>query len=252
MCYDDKAQPPQPPVEGGEAHGKDLVLTASDGTQFMAYQADPAHPTGAQVIILPDIRGLHQFYKELALRFAEIGIRALALDYFGRTAGLGSRDESFVFMPHVEQTQIQSLYDDISTSIKQLRSTASNESLFVMGFCFGGTLALISSREDFGQAGGIGFYAGIRRQFPGTTGTLLDLAHEITHPVLGLFGEADQGIPVNKVQQLDEELDKAGVDHEIVIYPGAPHSFFDRHQATFAEESNDAWKRVLNFINMYK
>ncbi|TMC33173.1 MAG: hypothetical protein E6J31_18025, partial [Chloroflexi bacterium] len=103
MCYDDNARPPLPPSEAGAAHGEDIVLEAADGNRFAAYAAQPGKPTGAQILIFPDVRGLHQFYKELALRFAEIGITAVAIDYFGRTAGIGSRDDSFEYMPHVQQ-----------------------------------------------------------------------------------------------------------------------------------------------------
>src|SRR5947209_12778552 len=103
MCYDANARPPVPPGEGGAAHGEDKVLTAADGATFAAYLARPEATAHAQVVIFPDVRGLHQFYKDLALRFAEQGIAAVALDYFGRTAGLTPRTEDFDFKTHVAQ-----------------------------------------------------------------------------------------------------------------------------------------------------
>src|SRR5581483_5424411 len=105
MCYDLQARPPFPPISGGAGNGEDIVLEASDGTRFAAYFAAPSQDEGTQIIILPDVRGLHQFYKELALRFAEVGIRAIAIDYFGRTAEMSSRDETFDYQPHVQQMQ---------------------------------------------------------------------------------------------------------------------------------------------------
>lgn len=252
MCYDDNARPPEPPIPGGAAHGEDVVLTASDGNRFMAYLAEPSGGTArAQVLIYPDIRGLHQFYKELALRFAEVGIRAQVLDYFGRTAGLSARDDSFEFWPHVQQTKIESLFADTRASLEHMRAGNANAALFTVGFCFGGSLSLLASREDFGQAGGIAFYSGLSRQMPGTDGTVLDLATGVRHPFLGLYGEADQGIPVEQVKQLEKNLEQAGVERELVIYPGATHSFFDRRATEFAEASTDAWKRVLNFIDSH-
>ena len=68
---------------------------------------------------------------------------------------------------------------------------------------------------------------------PGSTGSILDLATHITCPVLGLFGGADPGIPASDVQALDEKLDQAGVEHEIIVYPDAPHSFFDRRATDY-------------------
>src|SRR5829696_4673949 len=99
MCYDDKDRPPLPPNGGGEVQGRDLELTTDDGNRFAAFLAEPSTPKGAQILIYPDVRGLHGFYKDLALRFGEVRVRALAFDYFGRTAGLSPRDDSFEFMP---------------------------------------------------------------------------------------------------------------------------------------------------------
>jgi len=248
MCYDDNARPPLPPGAAGQAHGEDIVLEAADGNHFAAYVARPATPGGAQVIIYPDVRGLHQFYKELALRFAEVGITALALDYFGRTAGLSARDESFDFWPHVQQIQLETFFADVASALAYLRAGAGAERAnFTIGFCMGGTLSFISGTKDFGWAGVIGFYAGMSRNIGGA-GTLLEQADRVRYPALGLFGGADQGISASDVHTFDEQLGKAGVQKEIVIYPGAPHSFFDRRAVEYAEASTDSWQRVLSFI----
>jgi carboxymethylenebutenolidase len=95
-------------------------------------------------------------------------------------------------------------------------------------------------------AGVIGFYPGLARDFG--RGTVLECAAQIKYPVLALFGGADQGIPPDQVAAFEHELDAAGVPHEVVMYPGAPHSFFDRRAAEYAEASSDAWTRVLSFI----
>ncbi len=248
MCYDDNARPPLPPGANGHAQGEELVLTAADGNQFAAYLARPSQPDGAQVVIYPDIRGLHQFYKELALRFAEVGITALAIDYFGRTAGLTARNDDFDFWPHVQQLQAPTLLADFRAALASLDSSKAK---FTVGFCLGGSLSILSSTEDLGLNGAIGFYAGLKRQLAGSSAPILDLAVQVHNPFLGLFGGADQGIPVEQVHALDENLDKAGVEHQVVIYEGAPHSFFDRRSAEYAEASNDAWTKVLAFIRQY-
>ncbi len=253
MCYDDNARPPLPPGEGETAHGEDIILTAADGNRFAAYFAHLANPKGAQVLLYPDVRGLHQFYKELALRFAEVGIAAMAIDYFGRTAGIGPRDESFDFWPHVQQMHLTSFFTDVSAALAHLRTGAgAQRSVFTVGFCRGGTLSFLTgTNEDFDLAGVIGFYAGMSRKVEGAQHTLLEEAVHIKYPALGLFGGDDPGIPVDQVREFDEGLDKAGVAHEVIIYPGAPHSFFDRRATDFAEASADAWQRVLGFISAH-
>src|SRR5215212_12185229 len=206
MCYDDNASPPVPEGAAGAAHGEDLVLEAADGNRFAAYLATPGAPASAQVVILPDIRGLHQFYKDLALRFAEIGSAAIAMDYFGRTAGLTSRDDSFEWMPHVQQTKPATIFADAAASLAHIRTqTGADKAGFSVGFCFGGALSLLCGTQDLGLAGVIGFYAGMSRDFG--KGTLLDQAADIRTPALGLFGGADQGIPAEVVEEFDRRLD---------------------------------------------
>jgi carboxymethylenebutenolidase len=248
MCYDSNARPPIPPGDGGTAQSRDLVLTAADGNRFAAFLATPDAPKGTGVIIYPDVRGLHQFYKDLAVRFAEQGVAALAIDYFGRTAGLTPRDDAFEYMPHVQQMRFETFQRDVEAALDHLRSTGDRPgAVFTVGFCMGGTLSFFTGTRDLGLAGVIGFYSGMSRDF-GTGGTLLERAASIKYPALGLFGGADAGIPVEQVEAFDRELDRAGVEHEIVIYPGAPHSFFDRRATDYAEASADAWRRVLGFI----
>lgn len=252
MCYDDKAQPPTPPGSAGSASGQDMVLTAADGARFSAYAAQPAQARRAQVLIYPDIRGLHNFYKELALRFAEIGYPAVAMDYFGRTAGLTSRDEPFDFRPHVEQMQVEHVHADARAALDHLRlGEGAQRPVFVVGFCRGGSLSLYSAGAGLGLAGVIAFYAGLARKLDEQLGTPVDAAPNAACPLLGLFGGADAGIPTEHVEALDKALDRSGQPHELITYPGAPHGFFDRHAAQHADASADAWTRMLRFIESH-
>jgi carboxymethylenebutenolidase len=91
----------------------------------------------------------------------------------------------------------------------------------------------------------------VSRVFGDSKGSVLTLSSQIRYPVLGLFGGADPNIPSTDIQALDANLDKAGVEHEIIVYPDAPHSFFDRRSANFAAASSDAWHRVLAFIKAH-
>ena len=254
MCYDTNARPPDPPGDPGKATGQDIELVSADGTHFAAYatHATSGQSARANIVIYPDVRGLHQFYKELAMRFAEQGIDAVALDYFGRSAGMSPRDDSFEYMPHVQQMQFPTFLGDVRAALAYLHDNSTTQSAtFTVGFCMGGTLSLLTATQDLPLAGAVGFYAGMTRVFSGMNGTALDQSVNIRVPVLGLFGGADQGIPPEAVNQLDHNLDTAGVEHEVVIYPGAPHSFFDRKYAEYAEECADAWRRMLGFIGKY-
>src|SRR3989442_9762362 len=141
MCYPDGAGPPLPPVMGGAGDQGDLVLTAADGNHLLAYAARAEQPTGAGMVVLPDVRGLHEFYKELAQRFAEAGVDSVAIDYFGRTAGIGDRSDSFEYMPHVQQTTPEGVASDTAAAIAYLKSKDGGavKSVFTVGFCFRGS-----------------------------------------------------------------------------------------------------------------
>ncbi len=176
------------------------------------------------------------------------GVTALALDYFGRTAGLTARDDAFEFMPHVRQMRFDSFQSDVDAALAYLREDGGDgRPTFTIGFCMGGTVSLLTGTRDLPLAGVIGFYAALSRDIGGA-GTVLDRAMSIKYPVLGLFGGADPGIPPEQVETLDQELDKARVEHEVVTYPGAPHGFFDRRAADHIQASADAWTRMLRFI----
>src|SRR6266536_6276199 len=138
MCFELDSVPPIPEIEGGAVEHRDLVLESFDGTRFAAFAALPEEPSGKGVVVLPDVRGLYRFYEELALRFAERGIAALAIDYFGRSAGVGKRGDDFPFRDHVAQTEPDQIQEDVGAAVDHLRSSAGARAVFTIGFCFGG------------------------------------------------------------------------------------------------------------------
>lgn len=248
MCFEFDAQPPDLPIMGSAASSEQLVLTAADGIQFAAYASRPAAPGGAGIVVLPDVRGLFRFYEELAERFAAAGVEAIAIDYFGRTAGLTARDESFEYMPHVAQTQPDQIAQDVSAAVAHLRQrTPAPRAIFTVGFCFGGHQSFLQATRQHGLSGVIGFYGSPTTGRQGGPAPI-DILDQFECPVLGLFGGADQGIPEADAHKFDAALAQAGIDHEIHVYPGAPHSFFDRRYDDYQRESADAWQRMLAFI----
>jgi len=252
VCFELDSLPPVPAIEGGAVGHEDLVLEAADGNRFAAFAASPEEPTGSGVVILPDVRGLYRFYEELALRFAERGIAAVAIDYFGRTAGVGKRTDDFDYMGHVAQTTPEGIQADVSAAVDYLRSPegGSTRAVFTVGFCFGGRNSWLSGAGGHGLAGAVGFYGmpGLR---DGALGPA-QRADEIEAPILALQAGDDQNITAEHNAEFDETLTKTGVEHEVVTYESAPHSFFDRHQQDYADASADAWRRVLAFIDRYR
>jgi carboxymethylenebutenolidase len=249
MCFDLDSLPPIPVIFGAAISHEDLELEAADGNRFAAFLARPEEPPRVGIVILPDVRGLYRFYEELALRFAERGLTSLAIDYFGRTAGIAKRDDEFPYMEHVQQTTRAGIQADIAAAVARLRDEGC-EAVFTVGFCFGGRNSWLAAASGHELAGALGFYGRPGVGQDGSPGPEQSAA-EIRGAILALQAGDDQNITADDNAAFDRALEAAGVEHELVTYDGAPHSFFDRRYEDFADASADAWRRVLAFVKTY-
>src|SRR4051794_30563882 len=251
MCFELDSQPPILAIAGAAVSHEELVLESSDGTRLAAFAAAPDSPSAIGVVVLPDVRGLYRFYEELALRLAERGFPAVAIDWFGRTAGVGTRDDSFPYMDHVAQTTQDSVQADIGAAVDWLRSPAggTRRHVFTVGFCFGGRQSWLAAAGGHGIAGAVGFYGSTneRNGEPGPT----QAATRMEAPVLALQAGDDANITAADNAAFEQAMAAAGVEHELVTYEGAPHSFFDRKQDEHQAASDDAWARVIRFLEAH-
>jgi carboxymethylenebutenolidase len=246
MCFDRNASPPILAGDHDIARTERIVLKSADGTRFGAFEAVPEGTADATVLVLPDVRGLHPYYEELACRFAQHGYRSLAIDYFGRTAPPPQdRPADFEYHEHVDRVRQDEVQADISAAVEHLRSSGSGV-IFTIGFCFGGRLSFLAATLGLDIAGSIGVHPGLhaRNDLPAP----IDFADGIRAPLLGLFGGADPSVPTEAIAEFDEALTAAGVEHRFVTFDGAPHSFFDRKFTEFAEQNAAAWQEVLAFV----
>lgn len=229
-----------------------MELTSTDGTRFTAYAAHAKQPSGAGIVILPGGRGLLPIYADSADRFAVAGIDAVAIDHFGRTAGLGMRDDQFDFAPHLSQTRPEHTASDVAAALEYLRSAQGGavRSTFTIGFSFGGAASFLqAAHADHRLAGVIGCYGWPMgsSDFPQWPKPI-DGVSAYTCPVLAIFGAADERIAMGDVQHFDEALARASIEHWVATCAGAPHGFFDRLAAEFPEAVQSAWQRVLGFV----
>jgi carboxymethylenebutenolidase len=245
MCHDNDSRPPAPPRSGEVAERGMLALRSADGTEFSAAYAAPAAPAGAGVVVLPDVRGLHPYYVALAERFAEAGLPTVAIDWFGRTAGLaggeggtGTRDQDFDWQAHLPRTTPEGMDADIAAAAGYLRDrTRPDLPVVTVGFCFGGSQSWRQSGGDLDLAGCVGFY--------GRPSVVGDAAQRAHLPTLMLIAGGDVVTPVEDQQRLAGTMRAAGADVEFAVYDGAPHSFFDRAFGEWQEACADAWRRML-------
>jgi carboxymethylenebutenolidase len=252
MCFESDARPPLPPIRGGALDARDLTLTSRDGTTFAAHGARAGEPSGAGIVIIPDVRGLAPYYEELTLRFAETGVDAVAIDLYARTAGGEKRADGFEYEPHVRQLNPDAVNEDVAAAVSYLRSAEGGapERLYSVGFCLGGRISLLQAAAGLGLRGVIGLYPWPTGPHRSNLPAPADEAPRFGCPVLALYGGEDAGIPAEAREAFDQALDAAGVEHRSIVYEGAPHSFFDRKSADFADASADAWRQMLDFIGV--
>jgi carboxymethylenebutenolidase len=138
---------------------------------------------------------------------------------------------------------------DIAAAIEHVRSEAGGgaDRVFTVGFCRGGGISF-QQAADRDLDGVIGFYGSPQGRGSEDDRSPVALAPRFRCPVLGLFGGADRGIPAAEVERFRQVLDQTGIPNEIVVYAGAPHSFFDRTFDQHREACEDAWRRVLAFV----
>ena len=237
MCFADGSLAPTAPDAGTPGPSRALTLRADDGAVVLAHETRAAAPSSTGVVVLPDVRGLHHYYRDLTVRLAECGWEAVAVDYFARTAPDDDRSDGFAFMEHVPQVQQATLALDVQAGVEHLRSVGV-ERVFTLGFCFGGSASWVQSADTPRLAGCVGFYGGPQR-------VPADAEPRMQAPLLMLAAGADAHIPVADVQALAERVP---VDARVVVFDGAPHSFFDRTAPEHADECARAWREIRAFV----
>ena len=236
MCFADGSLAPAPPGARAAGPQRALTLVSTDGTAVAAHECLPETVGPVGIVVLPDVRGLHHYYRDLTVRLAEAGWSAVAIDYFARTAPDGDRSDDFVYMPHVQQTTPEGIAADVQAAVGHLAAQGCT-SVFTLGFCFGGSYSWRQSAETAGLAGCVGFY--------GRASMVLPVVPAMTAPLLMLVAGADAHIPVEDTRQVAEA---APVEAEFVVFDGMPHSFFDRTSPEHADACREAWERIAAFV----
>jgi carboxymethylenebutenolidase len=240
MCFTSDQRPPDPPRSSEVGDHGPLELTATDGNRFSAFEAVPVTRRGASLVLLPDIRGLHAFYTDLALSFAQTGVDTVALDPYGRSAGLSARDDDFDFMPHAKALTPDAVLADAHAAATRLRERSSDP-VFTLGFCMFGGQSWRLAATDLHPAGSMGFY--------GRPSAVEDVVADLSAPLLILAAGADQATSPQENAAFVRSLEAADKMHDYVVYESAPHSFFDRGFEQWQTECTDAWIRMLGFID---
>ncbi len=227
------------------------------GDTLRAYAAWPAGDARLPgLVIVPDVRGLGEHYRDVARRFAAEGFFALAVDLYSRegTPDLPDMGAVFAWMRALPDTRVLS---DLAAAVAHLgrRVEVDPHAIGITGYCMGGQYALMAACTVPGLAACVAWYGMLRYAETDAVkpASPLELAPELQCPYLGMFGEADQIIPMADVAELRGILERAGKRFDIVTYPSAGHAFFNdtRPDAYRPEAARDAWGRALTFLRRH-
>ena len=227
------------------------------GFQVPTYEARPSAPGKYPVVIvIPEIWGMHEYIKDVVRRFAKRGFLAVTFEPYAREGGvlqLADIQAVLKVANAVPDAQVMADLTAIVAYVKTLPAARADR-IGVTGFCRGGVYTLLFAAQSPDVKAAVPWYgeikpaktAGIRTVGP------LDLAAQIKAPVLGLYGGADQGIPVADVTEIESALKAAGKTAEFVLYPDAPHAFHADYRPSYRENSAiDGWARCLTWFNKY-
>lgn len=228
------------------------TITLADS--MPVFEALPAGPVKGAVIVLQEAFGVNAHIEDVTQRFADAGYHALAPHLFHRTGAptFGYDDFSQV-MEHMVALRDAQMVADVTACVAHLSSAGFEPSqIGVVGFCMGGRAAfLVAGNVALGAA--VGFYGGgIVTARSETMPALTDLVASLPTPFLGLFGDADHGIPIDDVETLRTLLAEAPVPCEIVRYPEAEHGFHcDARPSYHPEAAKDAWAKTLDWLDTH-
>jgi carboxymethylenebutenolidase len=236
----------------------DAKIKVSDG-EMPVYYARPANAQNPPVILVAmEIFGLHEYIKDVTRRLGKLGAFAIAPDYYFRKGtDLTKITDIPQLMPIVNSKPDAELLSDLDATVAWAKSQGGDASrLGIMGFCRGGRTVWEYAAHNKDIKAGVAFYGSLvdppaqKSLWPKNP---IELAPEMKAPVLGLYGEADQGIPVSQVDTLKGALQTAGKTFEIKIYPGAPHGFHADYRPSYRQDAaEDAWNQMIAWFKKYK
>ena len=221
------------------------------------YEARPS-ATGKYpvVLVIPEIFGMHEHIKDVTRRFAREGFLSVTFEPYAREGGV-------LHLPDIESVRkvadsvpderVMGDLDALMAYVKQ-HPAGQVDRIGVTGFCRGGMYTLLFAAHTHEVKAAVAWYGQLRpAKTPGVrTAGPLDIAAQIDAPILGLYGEADLGIPAADVKEMADALKAAGKTSDFVLYPRAPHAFYADYRPSFRPEAaQDAWGRCIAWFNKY-
>ena len=233
----------------------EVKIPVADG-EIPAYRAmpDTKNKKFPVVLVVHEIFGVHEWIQDVSRRFAKLGYMAIAPALYARQGDVKTiteiRQLQRDIFSKIPDTQAMS---DLDSTVAWAKNNSGNtKKLSITGFCWGGRITWLYAAHNPNVDAGAAWYGRLVSgdpKNPVQPTPPLDVAKDLKVPVLGLYGGLDQGIPLDTVQRMQDELKKGKSKSEIIVYPNAKHGFHaDYREAYNKESSEDAWKKLLDWF----
>lgn len=232
------------------------VKIPAKGGDMPGYRAMPAQGRNVPVVlVVHEIFGVHEYIKDICRRFAKAGYLAVSPDLYARQGRVDNLPNFEEIRKVVGQVPDQQVMEDLDSTMEWAGKNGGNTAkLGVTGYCWGGRIVWLYAAHQPKLKAGVAWYGGLvaRNPSPLQPKAPVDLAAELKAPVLGLYGAADQGIPVDTVEKMKAAMKAAGKTGDIIVYPDGPHGFHADYRPSYRKEmAEDGWKRLMGWFKQY-
>jgi carboxymethylenebutenolidase len=241
------------PMDGLE--GGDIKIPASGGDMPGYYACPKKAGKFPVVLVVGEVWGAHEHIKDICRRLAKAGYFAVANEPYWKIGDLAKMTDIKEVIANANKLTDEQAFSDLDSTVRwaEKQPKANLKRLAITGFCRGGRMVWMYTAHNKTIDAGVAWYGGLGTGGAITT-TPMDITDKLNAPVLGLYGGADQGIPLEQVERLRAGLLAFGKDKESVIhvYPGMPHAFNADYRASYRKDAaEDGWKRMLAWFKKH-
>jgi carboxymethylenebutenolidase len=233
----------------------EVKVPVKDG-EIPAYRAMPAVGTNfPTVLVIQEIFGVHEHIRDMCRRFAKLGYFAVAPELYSRQGDVSKMTNVQEIVDNVvKKVPDAQVMGDLDSAVAYAKASgkADVSRLGVTGFCWGGRMVWMYTAHNPGVKAAVAWYGPLTAAYYPGDKTALDVVKDLNAPVLGLYGGADQGIPMEAVNKMRDALRAAKKPGDLIVYPDTPHGFNADYRPTYRKEAaEDGWNRLRSWFVLY-
>ena len=233
----------------------EIKIPVKDG-EIPGYRAMPASGGPfATVLVVQEIFGVHEHIRDLCRRFAKAGYFAIAPELYARQGDVSKISNTQEIVDNVvKKVPDAQVMGDLDAAAAYAKASGKGDTarLGITGFCWGGRIVWMYAAHNPGLKAAVAWYGPLDRSYYPGDKSVLDVVKDLKAPVLGLYGGADQGIPVDTVNKTRDALRAAKKPGDLIVYPDTPHGFNADYRPSYRKEAaDDGWKRLQSWFAVY-